>query len=306
MSRTATLLDAEMPMSAILPSTRYFEIESRHVGGRFAIWVTTPPLYDREPDRHYPAIYVPDGNSTAPTFAPRVALLRSDPINPIEPFVLVCIGYTGVDANRMLAARARDLLPPGEPLPEGLDEGIKATVTMGLLDPEGAALYLHNLRNPAADKFQAFLTEELHPVLAAKYRLSDQAGLFGYSYGGLFAAHVAMTRSPLFYRIGAGSPGILPKVSQVLAAYEKERAADADHSGRMLHVTYCERELTVRSNYQPYVALGSTELIAMAGQTPLQGLAFSSQIVPLESHATGSGASFWSYLRTCYPASAPG
>ena len=58
-------------------------------------------------------------------------MLSSDPIAPIEPFILVCIGYCGEDARRTLAVRARDLLPPGEPLPEGAEQSMRKIVAMG-------------------------------------------------------------------------------------------------------------------------------------------------------------------------------
>jgi len=62
-------------------------------------------------------VYLPDGNLAAPLTAPTHPMLAVDPINPIAPFVQVCVGYVGDDAPRMLAIRARDLLPPGKRCP---------------------------------------------------------------------------------------------------------------------------------------------------------------------------------------------
>lgn len=300
---TGRLVEGQPPLSAMLPNTRYFEIDSVKAGARYAVWVVTPPNYDRETDLRYPAIYMPDGNSSAPETIPRDELLRSDPIYPIEPFIHVCVGYAGADVARSLAVRARDLLPPTEPPPPGLEQGMAATVKTGIIDEAGAELYIHNLRNPAGDKFLAFLTDELHPLIAARYRLAeDNAGLFGYSYGGLFATYVALSRSPLFRRIGAGSPGILPKVSSIFTMYTKALQAKTDYSGRMLHMTVNAPELTVPSYYQPLVGAGTMQFVQLASQTPLPGLAFSSRIVELESHASGGSPSWFSFLRTCYPA----
>jgi predicted alpha/beta superfamily hydrolase len=299
------LIETEMPMSAVLPSTQYFEVESTIAASRYGVWITTPPLYDRESASGYPAIYQVDGNLLAPVTAPLVWLLPDDPINPILPFIQVSVGYVGEEATRQLAVRARDLLPPGEALPETINEStMAALVERGILDEPGAALYLHNLRNPAADTFLDFLSEELHPLVTAAYPVDDSLiGLFGYSYGGLFATYVALRRS-LFRRIGAGSPGILPRVSKIFELYDAEFAADADHSDRMLHMTVGETEITVPSSYQRLVGAGATEFLVLAGQRPLRGLAFSSHVIPYESHATGGAASWFSFLRTCYPAAA--
>lgn len=294
------------PMSAMLRATRYFEVESAIVGARFAVWVTTPARYDAEPNARYPAIYQPDGNVAVPLTAPVASLLPDDPINPIQPFIQVSVGYVGQDAERGLAVRARDLLPPGEPLSIGVDESsMQELVQAGLLDAEGAELYLHYLRNPAGDKFLAFLTEELHPLVAEEFRVAEDAlGLHGYSYGGLFATYAALRRTR-FRRIGAGSAGIPAGRSTVFDIYDANLASGADYSDRRLHMTVCEKEITAGSVYQPLVGAGTVEFMSRAAQTPLKGLAFSTKIVPEESHATGLAASWFSFLRTCYAASAP-
>jgi predicted alpha/beta superfamily hydrolase len=293
---------SDPPISTLLPNTRYFEVTSAVAGARYAIWVTTPAGYERAAGMRFPVLYLPDGNGAAPSFIPRTPYLQVDPINPIQPFIMVCVGYPAEDAPRALAVRARDLLPPGEPLPPGVEQAMDATVQAGLLDRAGADLYLRNLRNPAGDKFLSFLLDELHPAVSAAYRVDDSngAGLFGFSYGGLFAAYAALRRTPLFRRIGAGSPGILPGQSRLFKMYREEAASGADYSGRLLHMTLCERELTYPSSYQPLVAAGTAEFITLAGTQPLKGLSFSSKIIPEESHITGSAPSFASFLRTAY------
>jgi predicted alpha/beta superfamily hydrolase len=297
------LSESQPPVSATLSNTRYFEIDSVLAGARFAVWITTPPLYERETTQRYPAIYLPDGNISAPQTVPSNEMLRFDPIHPIRPFIQVSVGYAGEDAARMLAVRARDLLPPHEALPPGVEAGMAGTVSAGILDEAGAQLYLHYLRNPAADRFLAFLTDELHPLVASHYRVSDNdTGLFGYSYGGLFATYASLRHSPLFKRIGAGSPGILPQVSKVFSMYADELAAKSDYSGRMLHMTVNEAEIELPTSYQVMVGAGATEFIELASQQPLPGLAFSSRIVAYESHASGFAPSWFSFLRTCYSA----
>jgi len=110
------LIEARADLSSVLPTTQYFEIDSRRVGARFGVWVTLPLRYARE-DVDYPVVYQTDGNKAAPTTVPAFGLLRDDPINPIRPFVQVSVGYVGDDVPRRLAVRARDLLPPGDRSP---------------------------------------------------------------------------------------------------------------------------------------------------------------------------------------------
>lgn len=296
-----TLTELEPTAWSLLPFTRYYEIDSEHVGTRFGVWVTVPPTYEADQQRYYPAIYLPDGNQVVPVTAGS-HMLPLDPIAPIRPFVHVGVGYVGAEAVRQLAVRARDLLPPGEPMFPGVSErSLRRLVDTGVLDPLGAKLYLHNLENPAGDRFLAFLTDELHPRLSERYRIDiNEAGLFGYSFGGLFAIYAALSRSPLFRRIGAGSPGIVATASKVFSLYQAQLAAFADHSQRMLHVTVCARELEDPSYYRTIVGQGTLQLLSLAQRLPLSGLSFSSHVIPHESHHTGLAASWFSFLRACY------
>jgi uncharacterized protein len=290
------LKQAAMLMADVFPDTHYFEMDSKTVGAKFAIWVNVPFGY--KPDQQYPVIYLPDGN---------MALLHSarllpDPIFPLTPFISVCIGYTGKDAEQFLAVRARDLLPPGEPLLEGTEQGIAGLVAGGVLDQEGADFYLYNLQNPRGDRFLSFIEHELHPAIVAHYPVDDaRAGLFGYSYGGLFATYASICGSGLLRRIGAGSPGIL-KESRVFELYEEKRNSDADFFPRSLHLTVASAEITAPSPYQTLVGQGSAKFIARVGQAPIDGFDFSARIIDHESHASCWSPSWFSFLRSQYGA----
>jgi predicted alpha/beta superfamily hydrolase len=297
------LIESNPLLSSILPFTRYFELYSNYVGARFAIWVTVPPNYATHSDCCYPVIYLTDGNVTVPQTA-TYQLLSIDPIYPIRPFILVGVGYAGEDARYQLALRARDLRPPGEPIPKGVSEAsMQRLVELGILDSVGVKFYLHYLNNSAGDQFHAFLSEELHPRLVEQYRIEpDTAGLFGYSYGGLFSTYVALQQSPLFHRIGAGSPGLIPQQSKIFELYQAELDNAADHAHRWFHLTVCQSELMNCSYYYSLVGQGTVALLELLRHSPLKKLRFSSQIIAQESHNTGFMASWFSFLRTCYAA----
>jgi predicted alpha/beta superfamily hydrolase len=57
-----------------------------------------------------------------------------------------------------------------------------------------------------ADKFLAFLQDELTPAIAEKARVSDYAILMGHSFGGTFAAHALNVKPDLFDAFIAVSP----------------------------------------------------------------------------------------------------
>lgn len=283
----------------MFPHTRYFEIDSIKAGARYAVWITTPKTYAQNPTQAFPAIYSPDGNRNFPYAAGLSDLADWDFMDAFEPTIQVCVGYTDEDAGRALAVRARDLLPPSEPLPEGTIEKMQ-NESSSLLDRTGIDLYIHNLKNPVGDRFLAFLTEELHPFVAANYRVdSSNLGLFGHSYGGLFATYAALQRSTVFKNFGASSPGILPERSMVFRAYE-DALAKGGLSTRNLHMTVATREITDPGMYQPGVGAGTIGFVMLAGTKPLKGLNFSSRLIENETHITVKPAAFHSFLRRYY------
>jgi predicted alpha/beta superfamily hydrolase len=289
----------------LFPHTHYFEVESAEASANYGVWVTLPPQYDSEPGRRYPAVYQTDGNLAFPQTAPNHSLAHFDFISPLSPFVQVSVGYTEAESTQSMWVRNRDLLPPGEPVPEEMIQSVEGMVSSGAMGREQGDLYMHYLRNPAADKFHAFLEKELHPALVEKFRIdADEASLCGYSYGGLFAAYVAVSGSSLFRRIGAGSPGILPRHSKIFEIHEAKAAAKADFSGRRLHVTLGTRELTTPGMYQSIIALGTAEFLTLLTQKPLSGLVVTNELIPLESHLTGLAPAWFNFLRACHGAGA--
>jgi predicted alpha/beta superfamily hydrolase len=299
-AQSPALQPATPPLFVSILNTEYFEIESAIVGARFAVWVTTPPGYGADPNRAYPAIYMPDGNLATALTAPINFL--EDMIEPKLPYVQVSIGYTMNDMASIMILRNRDLLPPGEPINPATDIMIDQFVASGGMTAEQGAFMKSSLRNTRADAFLQFLTEELHPQIATKYKIDESAcGLFGFSLGGLFATYVALKRHPLFTRIGAGSPGMLTAQSAIFQMLEDEIKAGADHSGRYFHMTANELEIT-KPGYFQIIGGNFARFVSTLGANPLKGLQFTSHVIPYETHSTGPTPAFSSFLRTLYSA----
>ncbi|WP_164549508.1 alpha/beta hydrolase [Tsuneonella rigui] len=285
--------------SDLFLNTEYFEIYSRKAAARYAIWVTLPPDAERS-GRHYPAVFMPDGNLSLPLLTPMNLLAYNDPINPVQAVIQIAIGYPGPDAADALRIRNRDLIPPDEKANPIHLSAFDRGVENGVYEAAWVDGYKRLMKNGRADAFLSFVTEELYPQIIDRYPVSiDACGFFGYSYGGLFSAYLALQRPPMFRRVGAGSPGFMTPESVPLRLLQEQSAAGTDHSGRHLHMSICERELTVPSSYQ-LIADGFSRFVAHQGIEPLPGLSFTSEIIPLESHASGLSPSWFSFLRSCY------
>ncbi len=275
-----------------LADTEYFEMRSGS-GHDYGVWVTTPPGYNRA-SAQAPVVYVLDGNWAVGLTAPLI-VTQMDPMQRIQPYIQVSVGYAGEDAQNWDRLRNRDFVPAGEPLATALIDAVEMGVQAGGTTREEADAYLAELRDTHADAFLSFLTAELHPRIEHDYGTATSGhGLFGYSYGGLFSLYAWLTGSTVFESIGAGSPGVVAEDSQIFAQLhamgDSRRAAN-------LHVTFNDRELL--GDLAVYQSLAKNTATILHHLTS-RGEKVTSEILH-ETHVTGLQASFLSYLRTCRP-----
>ncbi|UNB52636.1 alpha/beta hydrolase [Mycolicibacterium sp. YH-1] len=275
-----------------LADTDYFEMRSSG-GHDYGVWVTTPPGYDPATTQA-PVVYVLDGNFAVGLTAPLI-VTQMDPMQRIQPYIQVSVGYAGEEAQDWDRLRNRDFVPPGEPIAKELIDAVEMGLQAGMRTREEADAYLAELRDTHADVFLTFLTTELHPRIARAYGTAASGhGLFGYSYGGLFTLYAWLTGSTLFESIGAGSPGVIAEDSQVFA--QLQEMGDSQRAAK-LHVTFNDRELLGDlAVYQSLAKNTATVLHRLTARSE----AVTSEILQ-ETHVTGLQASFLSYLRTCRP-----
>lgn len=275
-----------------LADTEYFEMRSGG-GHDYGVWVTTPPGYDRATTQA-PVVYVLDGNFAVGLTAPLI-VTQMDPMQRIQPYIQVSVGYAGEEAQDWDRLRNRDFVPPGEPIAKELIDAVEMGLQSGMRTRDEADAYLAELRDTHADVFLSFLTAELHPRIEHDYGTAASGhGLFGYSYGGLFTLYAWLTGSTLFESIGAGSPGIIDEDSQIFA--QLDELSDSRRAAK-LHVTFNDRELLGDLGvYQSLAKNTATVLHRLIARNE----AVTSEILH-ETHVTGLQASFLSYLRTCRP-----
>ncbi|MCX8560552.1 alpha/beta hydrolase-fold protein [Mycolicibacterium mucogenicum] len=275
-----------------LADTDYFEMRSSG-GHDYGVWVTTPPGYDRATTQA-PIVYVLDGNFAVGLTAPLI-VTQMDPMQRIQPYIQVSVGYAGDGAQDWDRLRNRDLVPPGEPIAQELIDAVEMGLEAGMRTREEADAYLAELRDTHADVFLSFLTAELHPRIAHEYGTATSGhGLFGYSYGGLFTLYAWLTGSTVFESIGAGSPGILAQDSQIFALLHE---MDDSRRAAKLHLTFNDRELL--GDLAVYQSLAKNTATVLHHLTS-RGAPVTSELLH-ETHVTGLQASFLSYLKTCRP-----
>ena len=161
-------------------------------GPEYRVSVWAPPE-GQPPAAGYPVVYMLDGNAVFES------LTRTTPALPQGASlqaVVVGIGYD--DAERFnVTARSYDYTPPspGADAPRGSPRDPDA---QGWAKPGGGA-----------DRFLAVLQQRIQPLVERRYRIdADNRTLYGHSYGGLFALHVALSRPQAFQHYVAASPSI--------------------------------------------------------------------------------------------------
>ncbi|BBG02658.1 MULTISPECIES: alpha/beta hydrolase [Pseudonocardia] len=279
-----------------LSDTEYFELTASS-GHSYGVWVTTPPGYADSTDS-LPLIYVLDGNFAVGLTAPLI-VTQADPYLTVAPYIQISVGYAGAEAEDWATIRNRDLVPPGEPVSEVMVSTLTAARDSGAMSQEQVDAYLSELANTRADVFLDFLTDELHPHLQSRLRVSESGhGLFGYSYGGLFALYAWLRDAPLFSTVGAGSPGVTSTESQIFTLIDALPEPDADSTTARLHLTLNEVELL--GSIPVYRGLAQN-MLAVVDRLQDKGRSSGvSSALLRETHVTGLQASFLDYLKECH------
>lgn len=157
---------------------------------RVSVWA---PSGGQPPRGGYPVVYMLDGNAVFES----LTRTRSD-LPPGQSLQAVVVGIGYDDADRFnVTARSYDYTPPspGAQAPRGSPRDPDAR---GWAKPGGGA-----------DRFLALLQQRIQPLVQRRYAVNPgNRTLYGHSYGGLFALHVALSRPQAFEHYVAASPSI--------------------------------------------------------------------------------------------------
>ena len=173
-------------------------LHSEIINDDFEIYVSLPYMYATT-DTTYPVLYCLDANikfGLISMVANNLATLSKE----LPEIVVVGIAYPMKGLEDWVIGRNRDLTPTSVAEHEKywVDRLSNATGRDDIIVKSGEA-----------DKFLAFIQDELIPFIESEYRVSlkDRA-LHGTSLGGLFTLYSLFQNPELFNRYFAGSPSI--------------------------------------------------------------------------------------------------
>ena len=195
-----------------LGGTRWFDLADSVTGAVRRVFLWVPP--GTPPEAGWPSLTMTDGNAVIAT---AVDAMRAQAFYPTGTNlgwgVLIAVGYPTEDAYDPFR-RSWDLgPPPGATYPPFWPD-----------TPE--------VKTGGGQEMARFILEDMRAFLAPIVPLDDsRAGLFGHSFGGLFALWLLFTRPDAFSHWIAASPAITWENSFLLAHRDA-----FDPAGRLLSV----------------------------------------------------------------------
>lgn len=280
-SIAAQAQSANTPQPSVLSGTESFALPSKNVGDTFQIHIGLPASY-HEGGGPYPVIYRVDADFGFPSTLSYLRALGSDMIEPGFPeVILVGIGYP--NPAEAFVKRQRDLTPEGTVPDDAVAMYRDGNEALGIKGLPGLASY-----RGGADKFLAFITGELDPLIRERYRADDgRAALMGASYGGLFSYYAFLKRSPLFNKFWIGSVGLITPESRYLIDELGPVLRAGDFDDMRVFMSVGEKEFGQPVFYGE-VGLSHEAILRTLNANRTEGLRFKSWIIPGATHATSS------------------
>jgi predicted alpha/beta superfamily hydrolase len=179
----------EVPPAVTLPRSQLHQFLSPS-GVEYNLYVTFPWDYKPDGSVQYPVLYMLDASGQFLLIAQMYYLMRLG--NELPSMILVGIDKQTSSVPEALASRVLDLTPTRVPEREH----------------ELSKQYGQPVQSGGADVFLSILTGEIIPWVEARYATSSERGLVGFSFGGLYAAHVLLTAPDSFTHYLIGSPSL--------------------------------------------------------------------------------------------------
>lgn len=277
---TAQQVEAATPPGVMLPNTRVHTLRSQINGRAYRIEVALPSDYDNARSggtRRYPTLYLLDGGLELPMFH---VFMRSPDVSPN----VLLVGVEAADSQ----AQRRDF----DYTPHAFDDSPAAKARW----PDGSP------RFGGAAAFLRVLKEEVIPFVDRTYRTSEDRGLHGHSFGGLFAAYAMLEEPDLFTRYAITSPGFYWSNRSKDTVLALEPAFAQRHPTFLKHVF-----LSVGSEEDPGMARNMWQLatqlcysMSKMGGRNYKGLDLVVETIAGETHA--SPVPHWHAMKALYPA----
>jgi predicted alpha/beta superfamily hydrolase len=189
------------PAPATIEATQTFPFNSQINAAHYKLTVVLPPTYAQSPNKHYPVLYLMDGD--AMTLLAAYALPRMEVKAVLPEMIIVGVGYPGA------SERDWDYAPLSQ-------------------------TYWKMPLNRGAEQFIRVLKEEIVPFVDDRYRtVPSNRGIGGHSLGGLLSAYALVHASDTFNHFWISSASLFWDEDKVLSEATDFMAHHPDPSVRV-------------------------------------------------------------------------
>jgi uncharacterized protein len=182
MTALADTTNAQIIRDNLLVIGKRDSVSSKILDEKRIVWIHLPSDYDESEKKHYPVVYLLDGNWNFSAFTGIVTHLSEILGNKVLPHMIV-VGISNTD-------RSRDLTP-----------------TFSMNDLSGK-IVVRLKRTGGGEKFVSFIKNELLPYIDSSYHTSGFRILIGHSLGGLTVINVLINHTNLFSAYVAIDPSM--------------------------------------------------------------------------------------------------
>lgn len=268
-----------------LLGTQRFKVWSEAVGAHFIIDVSEP-LELMVQAGPAPVLFITDGNLCFPAASGMAGMLAMEPGGP-PPQVVVGIGYEVSGSGERAEhhkLRARDLTPCGDDRLEAMMRQAPPPFT-----------WRDDVELGGADRFLAFLLEELCPWLAGRFDVDiEQRTLAGVSMGGLFALYTLFSRPDAFLNYIASSPSVWWS-DRLLIRMEEAYAQTHEDLAANVYMAVGARE--EEQDPSAKMVTNFNELVRNLGSRSYPTLSLSHDVLADETHMSAFEPAFTRGLR---------
>lgn len=181
----APAAEVPAPVPATIEAAQTFLFDSLVNGAHYKLTVVLPPTYTKSPGKHYPVLYLMDGDAMSLLAA--YALPRMEVKAVVPEMIVVGVGYPGA------SERDWDYGPLSQ-------------------------TYWKMPVNRGAERFIRVLKEEIVPLIDARYRtVRSNRGIGGHSLGGLLTAYSLVHASDTFNHFWISSASLFWDEDKVLS-----------------------------------------------------------------------------------------
>ncbi len=177
-------------------------VSSNSMGRDYQLYISFPAGYSNSDNVSYPVLYVLDGGAFASFEAMEIPHKYLDYGDEIEKVILVGI-ESGTDIKSWYINRAFDYTPSPDTVVDRRADKNQAV-------PQGS------FRSGGAAKFLECLKTEIIPFVDKHYKTTNERGITGHSYGGLFTAWCFINAPGFFTKYGINSPSLSWNKEEVL------------------------------------------------------------------------------------------